>query len=87
MKHLLTVLALICIVSSYVLADEPTWMEIGGTVYGAKADERGPIGGADGYVNIVTKGDYTVSDLDSLLDALSKVKTGQTVFIDGGVLA
>ena len=56
-------------------------MEIEGTVYGAKADERGPIGGADGYVNIVTKGDYTVRDLDSLLEALSKVKAGQTVFI------
>ena len=28
-------------------------------------------GGGDGYANIVTGGDYTVKDLDSLLDALS----------------
>lgn len=81
MKHLLTVLALICATKSYAMANELTWVEIDGTVYGAKADERGPIGGADGYMNIVTKGDYIVRDLDGLLDALSKVRAGQTVFI------
>jgi len=81
MKHLLIVLTLLYITPSFTLADEPTWVERDGVVYGAKADERGPIGGGDGYVNIVTKGDYTVRDLDSLLDALSKAKAGQTVFI------
>jgi hypothetical protein len=65
------------------MADEPTWVEIDGTVYGAKPDERGPLGGGEGYANIVTSGDYTVSDLDSLLDALSKAKAGQVVFIPG----
>ena len=74
-------LVCICIASSYVLANESTWVEIDGVVYGARADERGPIGGGDGYVNIVTKGDFSVTDLDSLLEALSKARAGQTVFI------
>jgi hypothetical protein len=56
-------------------------VEIDGVVYGARADERGPIGGGAGYVNIVTKGDFTANDLDALLDALSKAKAGQTVFV------
>jgi hypothetical protein len=62
-------------------ADDTTWVEIGNQVYGAKPDARGPIGGGNGYRNIITKGDYTVTDLDSLLDALSKAKPGQVVFI------
>ena len=65
------------------IADEPTWREIGGVVYGAKPDELGPIGGGAGYKRVVTSGDYTVADLDSLLDALSKAKPGQVVFIRG----
>lgn len=62
-------------------SDERTWIEIDGTVYGARPDDRGPIGGGNGYSNIITKGDYTVSDLDALLDALSKAKAGEIVFI------
>ena len=77
------VLALFCIASSCFAADEVTWVEIDNTVYGAKPDERGPIGGGRGYAGVVTKGDYTVRDLDSLLDALSKAKKGQVVFIPG----
>jgi hypothetical protein len=64
-----------------IAAAEPTWIEIDNVVYGAKADGRGPIGGGNGYVNIITAGDYTVRDLDALLDALSKAKSGQVVFI------
>jgi len=30
-------------------------VEIDNTVYGAKPDKRGPIGGGNGYANIVTK--------------------------------
>ncbi len=81
MKHLPIVLSFICIVTSFVLADEPTWVEIDGLTYGAKADDRGPIGGGDGYVSIITKGDFDVTDLDDLLEALTKAKAGQTVFI------
>ena len=78
----------VSLISLFVLpccavADEPTWLEIDGVVYGAKADERGPIGGGEGYANVVTSGDYTVKDLDSLLDALSKAKQQQVVFIPG----
>ena len=58
-------------------------MEIDNTVYGAKPDERGPIGGGTGYANIITNGDHTVKDLDALLSALSKARTGQVVFIPG----
>jgi len=66
-------------------ADGPTSLEIGGVAYGAKPDERGPIGGGVGYANVVTTGDYTVRDLEALLDALSKAKAGQVVFIPGEV--
>lgn len=81
MKYLWVVLFLIHITPSCVVANEPTWVEIDSIVYGAKADEHGPIGGGNGYDSIVTKGDYTVKDLDALLVALSKAKAGQTVFI------
>lgn len=83
MKHLPMVLAMFCIAWSCVAAEQPTWVEIDNTVYGARPDERGPIGGGNGYANITTKGDYTVKDLNALLDALSKAKAGQTIFIPG----
>ena len=73
--------ALLCVTYSCVTAEEPTRVEIDNTVYGARADQRGPIGGGAGYANIVTKGDYTVTDLDALLEALSKAKAGQVVFV------
>jgi len=83
MKSLSILLALFCNVCFCVAADEPTWVEIDRSIYGAKPDERGSIGGGSGYANIITKGDYTVKDLEALLDALSKVKAGQVVFIPG----
>lgn len=49
-------------------------MEIDNTISGAKLNKIVPIVGAEGYTNIITKGDYTVKDLDVLLDALSKVQ-------------
>ena len=52
-------------------------------MYGARPDQRGPIGGGDGYANSVARGDYTVNDLDSLLDALSRAVAGQVIFIPG----
>jgi hypothetical protein len=63
--------------------DEPTFIEIDGVVYGAKADERGPLGGGDGYERVVAGGDYVVDDLDALVDALAKAKSGEVVFIPG----
>ena len=76
-----TALVLLCMASCCAAAGETTWVEIGGAVYGAKPDERGPIGGGKGYANAVTAGDYTAKSLDALLDALSKAKAGQVVFI------
>jgi hypothetical protein len=81
MKCLSLALGLLCITATGASADDKTWVEIGNQVYGAKPDARGPIGGGNGYRNIITKGDYTVTDLDSLLDALSKAMPGQVVFI------
>lgn len=83
MKTLSTVLALFCIASVCVAGEPPTWVEIDNTVYGAKPDKRGPIGGGKGYAKIITKGDYTAKNLDALLAALSKAKAGQVVFIPG----
>ena len=82
-KLLSIALALSCAVGRCLAADRPTWVKIGDTVYGAKPDKRGPIGGGAGYVSTIRKGDYTVKDLDGLLDALSKAKPGQVVFIPG----
>ncbi|MDP6777211.1 MAG: hypothetical protein QGI83_10645 [Candidatus Latescibacteria bacterium] len=83
MKSLSIALALLCIACPCVAADEPTWVEIDNVVYGARPDERGPIGGGSGYASIITRGDYAVKDLDALLDALSKTRAGQVVFISG----
>ena len=65
------------------IKEKPTWKKIGDSIYGAKADETGPIGGGKGYQNIITSGDYTVDSLESLIDALAKAKAGQVVFIPG----
>lgn len=61
----------------------PTWRELDGKLYGAKPDERGPIGGGSGYTNLLAGGDYEAKTLDELIDALSKVKAGQVIFIPG----
>lgn len=61
--------------------DEQKWIEIDNVLYGAKANDLGKIGGGSGYKNILTKGDYTVTDLDTLLDVLAKAKAGQIIFI------
>lgn len=83
MKLYRLALILLSITGAGLATETPTWVEIGGAVYGAKPDERGPIGGGPGYTRIVTEGDYTVQDLDGLLEALAKARAGQTVFIPG----
>lgn len=60
---------------------EKTWLEVGGKLYGARPDKRGPIGGGTGYSATITKGDYEVKTLESLIDALSKAKSGQVIYI------
>ena len=53
--------------------------------FGAVPDALGPIGGGNGYKNIVTKGDFIVKTEDELIDALAKAKAGQVVYIDDNV--
>ena len=60
-----------------------TWVEIGGQLYGAKADDVGPIGGGHGYTRILTNGDYTAESLEQLVESLQNAEPGQVVFIPG----
>ena len=71
--------------SSGALAAKPerTWVKIDGEIYGAQPDQRGPIGGGQGYRNVITKGDIQVRTVDELAAALKTVQSGQTVFIPG----
>ena len=76
---------MLCVAAVCGATEEPTWVKIGETTYGACANERGPIGGGPGYAGVVTQGDLVAKDLDSLLDALAKARAGQTVFIPGEI--
>lgn len=58
-----------------------TWVEINGETYGARPDERGPIGGGPGYTGLLTSGTYRVSNVDALREALSKAQPGEVVFV------
>jgi len=62
-----------------------TWCEINGEVFGAQANDTGPIAGGKGYTRIITQGDYTVTNAAELIAALEKVKPGETVFVKGDV--
>lgn len=63
-----------------------TWKKVGSTIYGAKADDSGPIGGGQGYKRIVTKGDFFAEDVETLIEVLGKAKPGQVVFIPGNAV-
>lgn len=65
--------------------EQPSFIELDGVVYGAKADPRGPIGGGTGYVNTVASGNFIVTTLEELIAALAEVEAGQTVFIPDDV--
>lgn len=64
-----------------VSGTDPTFVQIGDKIYGARPDARGPIGGGAGYNALVTEGDYSVESLDALLEALAEAKPGEVVFI------
>lgn len=83
MKSILKVLLVLLSAGVALAAGDPSWVEIDRQVYGAKPDSQGAIGGADGYQNIITRGDYTVQGLDGLVEALAKAEAGQVIFIPG----
>ncbi len=84
MKILLSsVMAALLSAATCSLAQDKSWVEVGGAVYGAKPDARGPIGGGKGYKGAVAKADFVVSSLDSLISALAKVRSGQVILIPG----
>ncbi|EPR71791.1 right-handed parallel beta-helix repeat-containing protein [Cyclobacterium qasimii] len=61
--------------------ETPSWLAIKNEIYGAKPNDLGPIGGEEGYAFPILKGDYEVMNLDELLAALAKAKSGEVVFI------
>jgi hypothetical protein len=61
--------------------EERSWVKIRNKIYGAKPDENGLTGGGKSYSHHITKGDFSVQNLDDLLIALSKAKAGQIIFI------
>jgi len=75
------VLLMVLLTAGVAAAEGEYWVERGGTVYGARADERGPIGGGEGYTAIVTAGDYTATTAEELIAALAQAQSGQVVFI------
>jgi hypothetical protein len=62
---------------------DQTWLSIGDATYGARPDQRGPIGGGPGYGNTIAGGSSAVTDLESLVAALAAAAAGQVVFIPG----
>lgn len=63
-----------------------SWLEIQNKIYGAKPDVKGPIGGGIGYADSFTQGDFEVSDVEGLLQALSEAKAGQVIYLNEDVL-
>ncbi len=64
---------------------ESSFLILDGKTYGAKPDSRGPIGGGDGYTEVVTGGNYTIENVGDLKNALSKVKPGEIIFIPSDI--
>lgn len=62
-----------------------TWVKIDGEVYGARPTELGPIGGGEGYHEIHTSGDITVTSIEEFLKALQQAEAGQVIFVPDGV--
>ncbi len=54
--------------------------------FGAEHNPTGnPIGGGEGYSDILSEGDYTVRSYDDLAAALREAKAGEVVFVPGDV--
>jgi len=73
-----------CGTSEYYKQNGVFSQEIDGVIYGAYVEEgMDPIGGGAGYSEIFTTGDYMVDTLEELVDAASKAKGGEVIFIEG----
>jgi len=58
------------------------WPQSAEETYGCEANPTGnPIGGGEGYSDVFTRGDFTVTTREELLDALGKAQSGQVVFV------
>lgn len=68
--------------SENITKSDNTYREIDEQIFGAKPDDRGPIGGGVGYKKSIIDGNYNIKDIDGLLDALNKVKAGEIIFLD-----
>lgn len=84
MKPCCVVLMMI-LASTLWAAGETSYTILEDVVYGAQPDERGPIGGGMGYVDVVTSGDTVATTLEELIDALDTASAGEVVFIPGDV--
>ncbi len=82
MRLVISITAAILTLSA-LAAEDKTFVVLNDVIYGARADERGPIGGGPGYVNTVAAGDHTVTTLEALIEALQHAEAGQVVFIPG----
>lgn len=81
--HRILLVTLMCCMACNAAMSQESWVERDGVVYGAKAGDTGPIGGGEGYKNVVTEGDYTVKSVEGLVEALGKAQAGEVVFIPG----
>jgi len=63
-------------------AKSKNWVKIEGVTYGAKPDERGPIGGGEGFKSIITDGNYRVATRPELIEALHKARPGEVVYVE-----
>ncbi|MGI5817546.1 MAG: right-handed parallel beta-helix repeat-containing protein [Armatimonadota bacterium] len=81
--QMVAALVLTTALAAYAQEVGRSWVERDGVTYGAQPDERGPIGGGEGYAAIVTGGDLTATTLEELIEALARAEAGQTVFIPG----
>ncbi len=84
MKRAIVFLGGVFVATACLAAEDPSFVELDGAIYGAQPDERGPIGGGPGYTSAVTAGDFTATTLEQLIEAVATASEGQTVFIPGG---
>lgn len=64
----------------------PTCVELDGSRFGAERDDRGPIGGGDGYLAGLATGDHVAIALDELIEGLAAAQPGEAVFLPGSAV-